>query len=172
MNDQPRAFLQNSAKAQQRAREYRDKYEYDKSIREAQESIELALKAIFYAFDVAPPKSHNFSEDDFKRLLEAITKGADPNGPQIRATDFQKQYIYARFWGTFYETAKYGLEKLKIGPGNFFDKDEADLAVKHAGFCYATACTAVTVHAENAKKYKERLKVEKQEDKKPDRDAA
>ena len=148
-----RSYLQNSFKAQERARDYLAKYDFDKSIRESQESIEFAIKAIYYAFGLKPPKSHNFTEDDFKKLLDTVQANIDPAGPKISAVDFQKPYLYSRFWGTFYETAKYGLEKLHVGPGNLFQKDEADLALKHAGFCVGIANVAVNFYAAHAPKH-------------------
>ncbi len=147
-----RSYLNNTFKAHEHAREYLEKYDYDKSIRESQESIEFSIKAIFYAFDIDPPKSHNFTEENFKNLLEKITKMINPNGPKIRTIDFQKPYLYSKFWGMFYETAKYGLEKLQIGLGNLFEKEEAELAFKHSGFCSSIANVAVNVYATNIKK--------------------
>jgi hypothetical protein len=53
--------------------------------------------------------------------------------------EFPKLYLYLKFWSTFYTVAKYGLEKIGVGPEKLFGKEEAELALKHADKCYYAA---------------------------------
>ena len=135
-------YLYQAYKRRSDAQNFLDHSDYDKSIRESQESIEIFIKAIFYAFDEVPPKDHKFTEENFEQLLSKI-----PEEFTVNARDFVKPYLYSKFWGTFYTIAKYGLEKLKVGPGFLFGKDEAKLALDHALFCSSIASTAVNVYA-------------------------
>ena len=136
-----RDYLRQAYKRQSDAQNFLDHYDYDKSIRESQESIEISIKAIFYAFGEVPPKDHKFTEENFEKLLNKI-----PIELNIRTQDFIKPYLYSKFWGTFYTIAKYGLEKLKVGPGFLFGDNEAKLALQHALFCDSIASTAVNVY--------------------------
>lgn len=134
-------YLRQAIKRQSDAKNFLDHYDYDKSIRESQESIEISIKAIFYAFDEVPPKDHKFTEENFEKLINKI-----PAELHVRTQDFVKPYLYSQFWGTFYTTAKYGLEKLRVGPGFLFGADEANLALRHVSFCVGTASVAVGVY--------------------------
>lgn len=141
-----RSYLNSAFRRQTDADECLKKFAYDKSIRESQECIEFAIKAIFYAFDIEPPKSHNFTEDNFKLLLSRISSNSSERS-RLSLLEFQKPYLYSRFWGSFYEIAKYGLEKMGVGPGNLFGKEEAELALGHARYCTSIANAAVHVYA-------------------------
>jgi HEPN domain-containing protein len=106
------------------------KYNYSESVSASQECIELSIKAIFSIAGVEFTKEHKIKEEEFKNLLDKIPQNLNNiyNYPRI--------YLLSEFWSNFYITAKYGLEKLKIGSDKIFKKEEADLALKHARECY------------------------------------
>lgn len=135
-------YLRQAIKRQSDAKNFLNQCDYDKSIRESQESIEISIKAIFYALNEVPPKEHKFTEEDFDKLLNKV-----PSELSLNAQDFVKPYLYSKFWGNFYTIAKYGLEKLKIGPGFLFGTDEANLALKHESFCISIAGVAINVYS-------------------------
>ena len=58
---------------------------------------------------------------------------------KLKHLDFPKLYLYSKFWLSFYTVAKYGLEKIGVGPEKLFEKEEAELALKHADKCYFAA---------------------------------
>ena len=49
--------------------------------------------------------------------------------------NFPSLYLLHKLWSGFYTVAKYGYDKFAIGPGKLFQKDEAELAIKHAEDC-------------------------------------
>ena len=106
------------------------KYNYSVSVSASQECIELSIKAVFSIAGVEFTKEHKIKEEEFKKLLDKIPQDLNNiyNYPRI--------YLLSEFWSYFYITAKYGLEKLKIGSDKIFKKEEADLALKHARECH------------------------------------
>lgn len=108
----------------------KQKYNYSESVSASQECIELSIKAIFSIAEVKFTKEHEIKEEEFKNLLDKIHQDLKTiyNYPRI--------YFLSKFWSYFYITAKYGLEKLKIGSDKLFEEEEADLALKHARECY------------------------------------
>ncbi len=139
-----RSYLSNSRSSLDEARSQLEKFNYDKAVREAQESIEFAIKAIFYSFDVEPLKEHRFSEKDFQMMFQKVPEAARDD---LENLNIYKTYLYSLFWENFYTVAKYGLEVLKVGAGNLMEKEEAELAIKHASFCNIRAHVVVNVHA-------------------------
>ena len=113
----------------------KEKYNYSESISASQECIELTIKAIFSMVGIKFAKDHKIKEEEFKTLLDKIPQELKNiyNYPRI--------YLLSEFWSYFYLTAKYGLEKLKIGSDKLFTDKEANLALEHANECY---------HASNA----------------------
>lgn len=73
------------------------------------------------------PRRHGF-EEEFEAILEKVPD-------KLKHLDFPKLYLYSEFWSKFYTVAKYGLEKIGIGADKLFDKEEAELALKHAKAC-------------------------------------
>lgn len=98
------------------------------SISASQECIELSIKAIFLLLTDKYPKKHEFEEDEYVHLLKKVPK-------QIQFLNFGRLFILSKFWSNFYTVAKYGNEKFGIGPEKLFNKEEAELALKHAKEC-------------------------------------
>ena len=57
----------------------------------------------------------------------------------IDIEEFPKLYLYSEFWQNFYTIVKYGDEELGFPAEKLFDKEEANLALKHAEKCYELA---------------------------------
>lgn len=108
------------------------KLKYSEGISSFQECIELSLKAISLVLLDKYSKDHKFDEKEFMKVLNNIPK-------RLEYLELHKLYLYSKFWGNFYTTAKYGLEVLSIGADELFEKEEAELAQKHAGKCYFAA---------------------------------
>lgn len=51
---------------------------------------------------------------------------------ELKYLEYPKLYLYSKFWSYFYTIAKYGYEKMGIGADKLFEKEEAELALKHA----------------------------------------
>ncbi|MDI6813773.1 MAG: HEPN domain-containing protein [Desulfitobacteriaceae bacterium] len=98
------------------------------SISASQECIELSVKAMFLLLMAEYPKRHWFKDEEFEALLEKVPE-------KLRHLDFPRLFLYSKFWMGFYETAKYGDEKLGVGPERLFRKEEAELALRHAREC-------------------------------------
>jgi HEPN domain-containing protein len=122
------SFLRRARNKLDEAREHLKKFNYPESISASQECIELSVKAIFLIFQEEYPRKHEFSEEEFEKILKNI-----PN--ELKHLDFPKIYLYSKFWLQFYTVAKYGLEKFGIGADKLFEKEEAELALKHADKC-------------------------------------
>jgi len=105
---------------------------YPESISASQECIELSIKAIFLFLQEKYPYKHEFKEEEFEAILRKIPE-------RFKYLEFSKFYLYTKFWSNFYTVAKYGLEKLGVGPEKLFGKEEAELALKHADKCKSAA---------------------------------
>jgi HEPN domain-containing protein len=135
------SFLRRARNKLDEAREYLKKFNYPESISASQECIELSVKAIFLLFQEKYPRKHEFDEEEFEKILKMIPT-------QLKHLDLPKVYLYSTFWSQFYTVAKYGLEKLGVGADKLFEKDEAELALKHAERCEFAASQLL-----NYKKY-------------------
>src|SRR3989304_8466741 len=106
---------------------------YPESISASQEAIEFSVKAIFLYLGESHPKSHEFTDDQFMKIIEKMPS-------ELKGLhNFPRLLLITRFWSQFYVIAKYGNQKLGIGPENLFNKDEAQLALGHAEECHSAA---------------------------------
>jgi hypothetical protein len=71
-------------------------------------------------------------QEEFEAIFDKIPE-------RLKHLDFPKVYLYSKFWLSFYTVAKYGLEKLGVGAEKLFEKEEAELALKHADKCKSVA---------------------------------
>jgi len=122
------SFLKRAWNKLKEAKEYLKNLNYPESISASQECIELSIKAIFLLLQEKYPKKHEFKEKDFEAILKEIPE-------KLKYLEFSKLYLYSKFWSNFYTVAKYGLEKLGVGADKLFEKEEAELALKHAEKC-------------------------------------
>jgi len=123
------SFLKRAWNKLDEAKKRLESRHYPESISASQECIELSIKAIFMLLQEKYPKKHEFSEEEFEAILKKIPE-------RLEYLDFHKLYLYSKFWLSFYTVAKYGLEKIGVGPEKLFEKEEAELALKHADKCY------------------------------------
>ena len=123
------SFLKRAGHKLDEAKGYLESYHYPESISASQECIEFSIKAIFMLLQEEYPRRHEFNEEEFEAILKKIPD-------KLKYLDFHKLYLYSKFWLSFYTVAKYGLEKIGVGPEKLFEKEEAELALKHADKCY------------------------------------
>lgn len=128
------SFLRRCYKKLQEAEEHIKSANYPESISASQECIELSIKAMFLSLAKEYPKRHHFKDEEFEALLEEIPE-------ELRYLDFPRLFLYSKFWARFYETAKYGDERLGVGPEKLFRMWEAELALRHAKECLHAAET-------------------------------
>lgn len=127
------SFYRRASNRLEEAREnLTQKYNYPESISASQESMEFSTKAIFLYLEEKYPKTHEFSDEQFMKILGKIPKN-------YQHYNFPRLLLLTRFWSRFYETAKYGNEKLGVGPEKLFKESEAKLALEHANDCYSAA---------------------------------
>lgn len=98
----------------------------DVSISNSIEAIEFAAKAAFLFLSLMYPKRHEFTDDQFAALFEQIPE-------QAKHFNFPRLFVLYKFWSSFYIQAKYGNERFNIAAADLFERDEAELALKHAG---------------------------------------
>jgi len=122
------SFLERSRKKLWEAEDYSKKANYAESISASQESIELSVKAIFLLMQERYPKRHWFKDEEFETLFDRLPKELD-------AIRFRRAFLHSKFWSDYYGLAKYGDEKLGIGPEKLFRREDAELALVHAREC-------------------------------------
>jgi len=101
---------------------------YPQIISLCQKCVEFSIKAIFLLLGRGYPRDHKFREEEFEFILKNIPE-------KLEYLGFPKLYLYSEFWEKFRTIADYGYEKLGIGADKLFDKEEAELALKHAEKC-------------------------------------
>jgi HEPN domain-containing protein len=111
----------------------------DVSVSNSIEAIEFAAKAAFLFLSVKYPRQHDFTDDQFAALFERIPE-------QAQHFNFPRLFMRYKFWASFYIQAKYGNERLNIAAADLFERDEAELALKHAG-AWTAAVAVVAAHA-------------------------
>ena len=105
---------------------------YDTCISASQECIELATKGIFLLLIGDYRPEHEINEKEFQKILLSTPEG-------ISHINFARIWLLNKFWATFYTIAKYGNKELKISAARLFEKEEAELALKHADYSYGAA---------------------------------
>lgn len=88
----------------------------------------ISLKAFSHYFDIFPKKEHELRDEEFQKLIKKIPE-------DLEYLNFPRLLLISQFWGRFYLVAKYGKEKLGIGPEKMFRQEEAELALSHAEEC-------------------------------------
>lgn len=92
-------------------------------------SILIPRAAIFLYLEEKYRKTHEFSDEQFMKILGKIPE-------ECKHYNFPRLLLLTKFWSKFYETAKYGNEKLGVGPEKLFKEKEAKMALEHANECY------------------------------------
>ncbi len=105
---------------------------YPGCISAAQDCIELATKAIFLILKGEYPREHEFKDEDLEEIIDKVPE-------DLGWVEFHRLIVFNKLWPRLRALAKYGHEKLSLGPEKFFERKEAELAVKHAEECYEMA---------------------------------
>jgi len=126
------SFLNRAWHKLDEAKDHLKRLHYPESISASQECMELSIKAIFLLLQEEYPKRHDFKEEEFERILEKVPES-------LQYLNLPKIYLFTKFWLNFYTIAKYGFEKLGVGPEKLFGEEEANLALKHAEECRMAA---------------------------------
>lgn len=124
------SYLKRARNKLDEARNQLKSFHCPESISASQECIELSAKAAFLLLQEKYPRKHEFKEEEFMAVLEKI-----PHESEFEYLNFPQIYLFSRFWSSFYTIAKYGYEKFGVGPEKLFEKEEAELALKHADKC-------------------------------------
>ena len=120
--------------------------QYSESIEASQECVELSIKSILLLLDIKFSQSHGWAQD--KKHFADIARQIQERQLLDRLTDQYLDHIIRlprllflmNFWAQFYITAKYGFEAEHLASAqDLFNKEEANLAVRHAGECYRAA---------------------------------
>ncbi len=107
------------------AEEHLKSWRYPESISASQECIEFSMKSILILLKGEYPKRHEFKEEEFEVAMKKVPE-------KLKHYEYPKLFLYSQFWSYFYTISKYGYEKIGIGADKLFEKEEAELALKHA----------------------------------------
>lgn len=104
---------------------------YSNIISDCQQCIELCGKVLFVLVGEDPPKEHGLDFENGQRVLRS-------EFPERfnRETDIARVIFITQLWEEFYTIAKYGDENYSIPADDLFEREDAELAVSHAKFCY------------------------------------
>lgn len=97
--------------------------------------IELSAKAMFKLVGMDHPFSHGISFGDGR------TQGFYSKVPNDfeRRSEVVRVIFLTKFWGEFYELAKYGAPQLNVRPEMIFESSDGARAVEDATFCVELA---------------------------------
>jgi hypothetical protein len=125
---QATGFLQRAQGRRLDAEKALEEWRIDVSLSNAIESIEFAAKSAFKLLGVEYKRDHRFdaaSLTEFVNSLPAQAKTASINWPRL--------LVLCDFWIGFYTTAKYGSDTLSVPASDLFEREQAELALRHAG---------------------------------------
>ena len=110
------------------------------AVQAAQQSIELSVKALLTVLNLQYPPSHGWSRKEIAELAKQIRQRDLQTKLKQVSLDFivrlPRLLFRTNFWSQFYLEAKYGFEAEHLAPAqDLFEKDDAELAVKHADDC-------------------------------------
>lgn len=112
---------------------------YSESIEASQECIELSVKSVLSFLNIEYLPRHGWNKEEFSSIAKKIQEKqildrlAAQYLDQIR---LPRLLFLANFWAQFYLPAKYGFEAAYLAPPQaLFDKEEAELAIRHAEEC-------------------------------------
>ena len=120
--------------------------QYPEAIQAAQQCVELSVKSILSLLDVRYSKSHEWAPD--KKEFSVIAQQIQQHGLLAGLADQHLDYtvrlprllFLLNFWAQFCITAKCGFEAEHLGSAkDLFEKDEAELAIRHAQECLRAA---------------------------------
>ena len=122
-------YLHTAWNSKEDAKRHLETGYFSDSVRASQTCIELSAKSMYVLLEVEFKKNHKLVEAEYRQLMEKIPQS-------LSYVNFPRVLLFANFWAEFYTKAKYGLEKLQVPPTKLFERQEAELALKHAEECY------------------------------------
>ena len=126
-----------ASKIKEEAKQHKEKYDYDLSIRRAQEAFELYIKTILQLITKTYPKGksgHRLNEDlqKIKKQLEIILKKY-----HLNTTDVVRLIIASNVLYQWRIPSFYGYEvNEEVSVSEIFTEKEADLALNYANKAY------------------------------------
>jgi HEPN domain-containing protein len=115
---------------------------YSDAVQACQVCVELSVKAILAFLDVEFSKAHGWDKEKLAKIAEQIQKRKvlDKLAEQFVHIQLPRLIFLANFWDQFYLQAKYGMEAGYLASAqDLLNRDEADIAIKHAEECYNAA---------------------------------
>ena len=118
-------------------------YRSSEAIEAAQECVELSVKSILSLLGIEYKLKHHWDWEEFvaiakqiqqRQLLDKLTEQ-----DVYRCSRLPRLLLLANLWGHFYLPAKYGFPGDLASAQDLFEKQEAELAVRHAEECYQAA---------------------------------
>lgn len=125
-------YLDTARNSKEDAKRHLETGYFSDSVRASQTRIELSAKSMYVLLEVKFTPDHKLVEVEYGQLMKKIPK-------DLGYVNFPRVLLFANFWAEFYTKAKYGLEILQVPPTKLFEKQEAELALKHAEECYYAA---------------------------------
>ena len=140
-------WLDKASTQRQVARNHQKAYsQVSEAIERAQECIELSVKSITSMLGIKYLRVHGLDtrKKDFAEVAAQIERRQLPDRLEevglANSVRLGRLLFLLSFWAQFYEVAKYGIESGNLGSAkDIFDKEEADLAIKHADECHRAA---------------------------------
>lgn len=118
-------------------------YRSSEAIEAAQECVELSVKSILFLLGIEYKLKHRWEWEEFENIAKQLKEGQliDKLGEEslYHCSRLPRLLLLANLWGHFYLPAKYGFAGYLASAQDLFEKQEAELAVKHAEECYRAA---------------------------------
>jgi len=118
-------------------------YRSSEAIEAAQECVELSVKSILSLLGIEYKLKHKWHWEEFVAIAKQIQEGQllDKLTEQnlYHCSRLPRLLLLANLWGHFYLSAKYGFAEYLASAQDLFEKQEAELAVRHAEECYRAA---------------------------------
>jgi len=119
-------------------------YRCSESIETSQECVELSVKSILSLLEIEYSLSHGWNREEFSRIAKQIQERQLLDKLKVQNLSYNSRLprllLLANFWAQFYLPAKYGFEAGYLAPAqDLFEKQEAELAVRHAEESYRAA---------------------------------
>jgi len=118
-------------------------YRCSEAIEAAQECVELSVKSILSLLAIEYKLKHKWDWEEFTDIAKQIEhrqildKLEEQN--LYHCSRLPRLLLLANLWGHFYLPAKYGFAQYLAPAQDLFEKQEAELAVEHAGECHRAA---------------------------------
>ena len=118
-------------------------YQCSDAVQAAQVCIELSVKSILLLLGIKFKPKHKWDWEEFRDIAKQLDKDqlldklAGHN--LYHCSRLPRLLLLANLWGHFYLPAKYGFAEYLASAKDLFEKQEAELAVKHAEECHRAA---------------------------------